>query len=1069
MKKLLSLTMAFILCLTSCVAPAAAVNVGGLTLADETHGHDHEHPFFVTLEDGRTLVINLPSEDGTAPEDGTEPTRPDETGDVDEGDVEDVDADDVDEEIDEDVIEEGNEEIDEDDVDGATDEDAIEEDVEETDEEIDESDIALYADAEECGHTRKQYTRTEILDGSYEQYDDNSHIVKGTKYTYTYCGDCGMTLTKEVVEENAVEYEPHYFHESDVCRYCGVKNKCEHVHQRTYIVVENVDWSQKDAKTHDRTGGGWEYIFCDDCESVLSRTYAGDDCYQDSPHFYDDDDDLVCDGCGYVREKCEHKNKYETTMMNDEVVEDYDDVFHTVTYRPQKGEYCDDCEKFFPTGEMGDPITETFAHYIEDGRCWCGYVGEGCQHPEGERDVRLYGNPTKLVSKTETEHEVVYENIEVVYCKVCGTFISRNEAGTETKKEPHQKDDNGICVVCYYLEMNSEPEETTTEPEITTTEAEMETTTAEPEETTTEATTTTTTAPDTCGHTNQRTREELRVFECESYDAYWHTIRGTLVKAIYCDDCGELLDDSEVIEEIDDHEAHQYDNDDDLECNGCGFVREKCEHKNKTPDFVMMDDEVVSYTETTHTIRFKAKYGEYCDDCGQFFANGEISDWLTDTWEHMFMDDECWCGYKVGMEIPTTTTETETTTTTTEPTTTTTEPTTTTTAEPETTTVTELETTTTVPETTTETEPETTTEAEPETTTEAEPETTTETEPETTTETEPEVTTDAVTETTTAAPEEPTTTTTEAEETTTTTEPEEPCAHPADKWTNVSQTADVLDEWKTESEHYAEIEWVTKGTCGVCGKDFEIREPDVIGPEPHNWDENGECMDCGWVKSTATPEPDATFSPSPKPTATPTPQPSTGNSGSSGSTGTGSTVTATAVPTAAPIEETPAPSAAPQEMVSTLVEAVTNAEATGATVEVVGAQEVFSEAEYVRLEALPVQEQVLVTLASIGMKDVVEAAMLALNTELSDDAEALIEDVEARMAAMTAEEREALEQTLTEYFPVETVIENGVEVEYFVIELEVTTSFGMRTRQRYGFRYDELAQQWIFVNLDVIG
>ena len=45
------------------------------------------------------------------------------------------------------------------------------------------------------------------------------------------------------------------------------------------------------------------------------------------------------------------------------------------------------------------------------------------------------------------------------------------------------------------------------------------------------------------------------------------------------------------------------------------------------------------------------------------------------------------------------------------------------------------------------------------------------------------------------------------------------------------------------------------------------------------------------------------------------------------------------------------------------------------SVEVVGAQEVFSETEYEQLKTLPAQEQMLVTLASIGLEDVVHAAV----------------------------------------------------------------------------------------------
>ncbi|MDO5378492.1 MAG: hypothetical protein Q4G52_09180, partial [Clostridia bacterium] len=172
--------------------------------------------------------------------------------------------------------------------------------------------------------------------------------------------------------------------------------------------------------------------------------------------------------------------------------------------------------------------------------------------------------------------------------------------------------------------------------------------------------------------------------------------------------------------------------------------------------------------------------------------------------------------------------------------------------------------------------------------------------------------------------------------------------------------------------------------------------------------------------------------------------------------------TATAEPTAEP---TPAPTAAP--MVDTLLSAVAEAEAEGSvvTIEVVGAQEIMTETEYETLKTLPAQEQILVTLASIGFEDVVEAAMQTLNVSLSEDAQGLVAQVTERMAAISEEERTAVEEKLAQYFPVEEVEIDGVKTSYFVIDLKIEVDGVVRV-ERYGFRLDENGE-WIFVKLDL--
>ena len=256
--------------------------------------------------------------------------------------------------------------------------------------------------------------------------------------------------------------------------------------------------------------------------------------------------------------------------------------------------------------------------------------------------------------------------------------------------------------------------------------------------------------------------------------------------------------------------------------------------------------------------------------------------------------------------------------------------------------------------------------------------------------------------------------------------------------------------------HTASYElWTVKmcPTCGWFNWDTETFVKNSTTVEEH-WFKNGYCTEC------LADEPAATATPAPAKT----PAPSGGNSGNGGGT--------TVKQPEADVEfvATPEPEAtAAPEMVSTLLDTIAQAETEGSevTVEVVGAQEVFSETEYEQLKTLPAQEQMLVTLASIGLEDVVQSALASMNVTLSEEAEALTAQVAERFAAMGEEERAQVEEKLAQLFPKTQVTVGEKTYEYFVIDLQITVD-GMVRVERYGFRYDEELGQWVFEKLDLI-
>lgn len=289
---------------------------------------------------------------------------------------------------------------------------------------------------------------------------------------------------------------------------------------------------------------------------------------------------------------------------------------------------------------------------------------------------------------------------------------------------------------------------------------------------------------------------------------------------------------------------------------------------------------------------------------------------------------------------------------------------------------------------------------------------------------------------------------------------ENPCEH-ADVKTTFNYELAEGESWKPDSNgktHSANAYEITFNECEACGEYWETRAETAEKVIVEHWfDENEICYDCGFKKVQPTPTPTPTPTPAPEVTPDPTRRPTTGGT---------TVVIATATP-APTVEPTPAP--VENEMVSTLVESIAAVEEEGSvvTIEVVGAQEVFTEEEHEQLKELPVAEQILVTLSTIGFSDVVEAAMTSMNVTLSDNAAQLVTRANETMSQMPEEERKAMQEAIEKNFPKTQVQIDGVVYDYFILNLEIVVD-GVARIESYGFRFDEELGQWIFVKMDTL-
>ena len=273
-----------------------------------------------------------------------------------------------------------------------------------------------------------------------------------------------------------------------------------------------------------------------------------------------------------------------------------------------------------------------------------------------------------------------------------------------------------------------------------------------------------------------------------------------------------------------------------------------------------------------------------------------------------------------------------------------------------------------------------------------------------------------------------------------------------------------------EHEYYVDVTEVV--TCEDCGEILSRKttQTGVRKVEEHIFMQ-GVCAYCGEKEPEPTPTPTPTPTPAPtaEPTVAPTQEPDPDFEPTSRPNRTPVPTVkpvVTAVPTAVP---TIAPTAEPTKkpIVETLFEAVTEAEAEGKDVEVeiVGTQEVMTQEEYTELKTLSAQEQVLVTLKSAGLDEVVQAAVTAMNVKVSNEASSLMDKVGTRVEKMTAEEKTAYEDKLAEYFPVTERVMGGVTVRTFTIDMKIVVD-GYERVERYQFYLDENGE-WVFEKVDL--
>ena len=266
--------------------------------------------------------------------------------------------------------------------------------------------------------------------------------------------------------------------------------------------------------------------------------------------------------------------------------------------------------------------------------------------------------------------------------------------------------------------------------------------------------------------------------------------------------------------------------------------------------------------------------------------------------------------------------------------------------------------------------------------------------------------------------------------------------------------------------------------CLDCGADLgDVYDRELTSIlEEHQYDDHDVCVECGAKKSTPKPTeeptPKPTKEPTPKPTAKPTPKPTAKPTARPTATPAPTatiapTATPTIAPTATPI---PNPEAAKDtikafEAMAEMEEVVKTTETNTTTiVEVVGAKEAMEETEYVKLQELSVQEQILVTLSSVGCEDVMQSLVQVMNIALSEKADELVTQMRIRMEPTTLPgTAEEVEKKMAETFAAREMKIDGVSYRFYIMEVNLKTD-GQKRSVYFGFHLDEKGQ-WQMIRL----
>lgn len=138
-----------------------------------------------------------------------------------------------------------------------------------------------------------------------------------------------------------------------------------------------------------------------------------------------------------------------------------------------------------------------------------------------------------------------------------------------------------------------------------------------------------------------------------------------------------------------------------------------------------------------------------------------------------------------------------------------------------------------------------------------------------------------------------------------------------------------------------------------------------------------------------------------------------------------------------------------------------------AELSVVGATALFDASELAAAKALPPRDQLIASVYFAGCREAVKAALSRDFWLITDEAQGLIDQVEARVGAMSEAERRSREVDIQAAFPLaDFTIRPGVTTQVFNLDLKVTEA-GATSLERYSFQ--RAGSEWRLINIAIKG
>ncbi len=429
-------------------------------------------------------------------------------------------------------------------------------------------------------HTREGRSWTDWDSRKIEDTDARVHTITGTGYISIYCDDCGMELSRG--EATILTEEEDHDFRNGVCADCGHVNTCTHENAEpdySWADWDNVTYTDTDDEYHTISGPAYTFLWCPDCGERLDETYVEN---YERPQSHRYDETGVCEYCDHVN-TCTHPDAVEDWAWTDwdEVeVEDTNDRYHTVTGKGYTYMYCPDCDTTFDKGPE-ETMSRQETHWFVDGVCeYCGHVNT-CTHPRAYEDWSWTDlENVKYTDKNDKYHTATGKGYSYMYCPDCDAMFDEGPEETRSRDEEHWYE-NGVCRRCDHV--------------------------------------------NACQHTNVSESWWWADYDSVIFtpvDAQYHQASGAIYTYKYCRDCGETVEESELMPDVVKKERHDFDA--NGVCRQCSYEN-NCQHTDTYTSWEFTNWSDLTYKDKNnkyHTATGKGYMVVYCSDCGQLVERG---------------------------------------------------------------------------------------------------------------------------------------------------------------------------------------------------------------------------------------------------------------------------------------------------------------------------------------------------------------------------------------------------------------------------------------------------------------